>query len=84
LSRLAAAAGYADQAHLARDVAQLTGTTPTSLLRERSGQASQTSSQWRPAGAPPHEQLLRRNVRPQCPHPGPPSLQGAGVAAACT
>jgi AraC-like DNA-binding protein len=45
LSRLAAAAGYADQAHLARDVAQLTGTTPTSLLRERSGQASQTSSQ---------------------------------------
>jgi AraC-like DNA-binding protein len=40
LAGLAAAAGYADQAHLTRDVAQLAGTTPRLLLRERSNRAS--------------------------------------------
>ena len=32
---IAAAAGYADQAHLARDVRSLTGLSPTALRRER-------------------------------------------------
>lgn len=35
LAGLAAAAGYADQAHLTRDVRELAGITPLSLLRER-------------------------------------------------
>ena len=34
-ARLAAEAGYADQAHLAREVKALTGVTPTALARER-------------------------------------------------
>jgi len=34
LSSLAGRAGYADQAHLARDTRALTGLTPTQLLRE--------------------------------------------------
>jgi AraC-like DNA-binding protein len=36
LADLAAAAGYADQAHLTREVRDLAGTTPAGLLRERS------------------------------------------------
>jgi AraC-like DNA-binding protein len=35
LSSLAAWAGYADQAHLTRELRELTGTTPLALLRER-------------------------------------------------
>lgn len=34
LSSLAGRAGYADQAHLARDARALAGLTPTQLLRE--------------------------------------------------
>lgn len=34
LSSLAGRAGYADQAHLARDTRALAGLTPTQLLRE--------------------------------------------------
>jgi AraC-like DNA-binding protein len=34
LARVAADCGYADQAHLSREVRDLTGTTPTRLLRE--------------------------------------------------
>ncbi len=37
LGAAAAAAGYADQSHLTRDVRQLTGTTPARLLAERAG-----------------------------------------------
>jgi AraC-like DNA-binding protein len=37
LARLAAMAGYADQAHLTRDVGELAGLTPILLLRERRG-----------------------------------------------
>lgn len=37
LAVLAADAGYADQAHLSREVRDLAGTTPSALLRERSG-----------------------------------------------
>ncbi|HET6503320.1 MAG TPA: helix-turn-helix domain-containing protein [Amycolatopsis sp.] len=37
LALRAAGAGYADQAHLAREVRELTGLTPSALLRERSG-----------------------------------------------
>lgn len=37
LARAASDCGYADQAHLSRDVRELTGTTPTRLLRELSG-----------------------------------------------
>lgn len=35
LARLAATAGYADQAHLSREVRELAGTTAMALLRER-------------------------------------------------
>jgi AraC-like DNA-binding protein len=35
LATLAAVAGYADQAHLSREVRELAGTTPRALLRER-------------------------------------------------
>ena len=35
LSTLAATAGYSDQAHMTREVRELTGTTPMNLLRER-------------------------------------------------
>jgi AraC-like DNA-binding protein len=42
LAELAAASGYADQAHLSREVKDLSGTTPVALLRER-----------RPRGAEP-------------------------------
>lgn len=37
LATLAAVAGYADQAHLSREVRELAGTTPRALLRERRG-----------------------------------------------
>lgn len=37
LADFAAAAGYADQAHLAREVRELAGLPPSALLRERSG-----------------------------------------------
>lgn len=37
LARVAASCGYADQAHLTREVRALTGTTPAALLRERRG-----------------------------------------------
>jgi AraC-like DNA-binding protein len=47
LADLAADAGYADQAHLAREVRELAGLAPSALLRERSG------SPVEPAGAGP-------------------------------
>jgi AraC-like DNA-binding protein len=47
LADLAAAVGYADQAHLAREVRALAGLAPNALLRERSGGAVQ------PAGPGP-------------------------------
>lgn len=37
LARVAVDAGYADQAHLSRDVRDLAGTTPSTLLRELAG-----------------------------------------------
>lgn len=37
LAEVAHACGYADQAHLSREVRDLTGTTPSRLLRELSG-----------------------------------------------
>jgi AraC-like DNA-binding protein len=37
LATLAAVAGYADQAHLSREIRELAGTTPRALLRERLG-----------------------------------------------
>jgi len=41
LARLAADAGYADQAHLTRDCTALTGVTPSVLLAERRGPAGE-------------------------------------------
>ena len=42
LAGLAAAAGYADQAHLSRDCAALTDRTPGALLAERYGPAGES------------------------------------------
>jgi transcriptional regulator GlxA family with amidase domain len=37
LARVSARTGFADQAHLSREVRDLAGTTPGNLLRELSG-----------------------------------------------
>jgi transcriptional regulator GlxA family with amidase domain len=40
LAQVAAAGGYVDQPHLAREVRALTGSTPAKLVREREGTSS--------------------------------------------
>ncbi len=42
LGWLATRAGYADQAHLARDCRELAGRTPTALLAQRASVATRT------------------------------------------
>lgn len=52
LARLAADAGYADQAHLAREARRLSGLTPTELLARGATPTGETSEPFNPAGAP--------------------------------
>jgi AraC-like DNA-binding protein len=51
LGRLAAAAGYADQAHLDRECRRLSGLTPSALLAERPIVAGDKSDPFKPADA---------------------------------
>jgi AraC-like DNA-binding protein len=51
LGRLAAAAGYADQAHLDRECRRLSGLTPSALLAQRPIVAGDKSDPFKPTGA---------------------------------
>jgi AraC-like DNA-binding protein len=53
LARLAADAGYADQAHLAREARRLSGRTPSELLAGGAAPTGEMTGLFNPAGAPP-------------------------------
>jgi methylphosphotriester-DNA--protein-cysteine methyltransferase len=54
LAGLASAAGYADQAHLSRDVARLTGQTPRQLLASGAHTAGERAGTFKTCGRPEH------------------------------
>jgi AraC-like DNA-binding protein len=51
LSRLAAEAGYADQAHLTRECGRLSGHSPAALLATGAAPAGEKSDPFKPHGA---------------------------------
>ena len=53
LSRLAVAAGFADQAHLTRECRRLSGLSPAALLAAGAAAAGEKSDPFKPPGAVP-------------------------------
>lgn len=58
LAELAAAAGYADQSHMSREVRQLSGTTPRQLLASGAKAAGEKAGSFKTCGSADHR-LLR-------------------------